>query len=152
MKYLFYGLTFSLFVLSANAQKPQDPGPRSNERVYHQRFRNGNDQPNRAGIEMFKIKFITEQLALTPQEAEAFWPIYNEHKNSMRAIYKDKKDNELEMQEATLAAGKKMAAALKPILKTDIRVNDAVKIDKEFMKKVRNEMTRRRGGPPPRRS
>ncbi|MGI9138994.1 MAG: hypothetical protein ACR2IM_08140, partial [Sediminibacterium sp.] len=100
----------------------------------------------------FKTKFITDQLALTPQEAEAFWPVYNEYKNNMRAIYKEKKDNEIEMQEGILAVRKKLAASLKPILKTDARINNALKVDKEFLKKARNEMMRRRGGPPPRRA
>jgi hypothetical protein len=51
-----------------------------------------------------------------------------------------------------LTVRKKLAYALKPILKSDIRINDALKVDKEFLKKARNEMTRRRGGPPPRRA
>jgi hypothetical protein len=152
MKYLLYTLALSMVIISTNAQRPQERRPRLNEQNNQQGFRERRDQPNKAGIEMFKIKFITEQLALTTQEAEGFWPIYNEYKNSMRAVLKDKKDNELEMQEAALAVRKKMANALKPILKTENRINDALKIDKEFMKKVRTEMMRRRGGPPPRRS
>lgn len=145
-----YTLALSMVIISAKAQNPQERRPYPNEQRNQLRFRKEGNRPNKAGIEMFKIKFITEQLALTPEEAEKFWPIYNEYKNSMRAILKDKKDNELEMQEAALAIRKKMAAALKPVLKLDNRINDALKIDKEFMNKVRNEMMRRRRVPPPR--
>ena len=70
-------------------------------------------------------------------------------KCSKRAIYKEKKENEIELQEAVLTVRKKLASALKPILKSDIRINDALKVEKEFLKKARNEMSRRRGGPPP---
>ena len=40
-----------------------------------------------------------------------------------------------------------MATALKPILKTDERVNEALKVDREFLRRVRFEMFRRKGMP-----
>jgi len=149
MKYLFYTLAFSLFMITANAQRPQDRRPRSNQQERQYDDHKGPGRPNRANIEMFKTKFITDQLALTPQEAEAFWPVYNEYKNSMRTVYNEKKENEIELQEAVLAVRKKLVSALKPILKSDTRINDALKVDKEFLKRARNEMSHRRGGPPP---
>jgi hypothetical protein len=149
MKYLFYSLALSMVMISANAQRPPERRQRPNEQTEHNDDKKGPGRPTRANIEMFKTKFITDQLALTQQEAEAFWPVYNEYKNGMRAIYKEKKENEIELQEAMLIVRKKLASALKPILKSDTRINDALKIDKEFLKKMKNEMTHRRGGPPP---
>ncbi|MDP4619010.1 MAG: hypothetical protein NWS87_00670 [Sediminibacterium sp.] len=149
MKYLFYTLALSMVMITTNAQRPQERRHHSNEQSKQADVKKGPGKPSRANIEMFKTKFITDQLALTQQEAEAFWPVYNEHKNSMRAIYKEKKDNEIELQEAMLTVRKKLATALKPILKSDTRINDALKVEKEFLKKAKNEMTRRRGGPPP---
>jgi hypothetical protein len=149
MKYILLSLTLGLFVFTSNAQRPQDRRSRHDEQSRQDDDRNNTGRPNRANIEMFKTKFITDQLALTPQEAEAFWPVYNEYKNSMRAVYKEKKGNEIEMEDAILSVRKKLASALKPILKSDTRINDALKVDKEFLKKARNEMMRRREGPPP---
>lgn len=149
MKYLFYSLALSMVMVTANAQRPQERRPRPNEQSEHNDEKKGPGRPNRANIEMFKTKFITDQLALTPQEAEAFWPVYNEYKNGMRAIYKEKKENEIELQEAVLTVRKKLASALKPILKSDTRINDALKVEKEFLKKTKNEMSHRREGPPP---
>jgi hypothetical protein len=149
MKYLFYTLALSMVMISTNAQRPPDRRHHSNGQSKQADDKKGPGRPSRANIEMFKTKFITDQLALTPQEAEAFWPVYNEYKNGMRAIYKEKKENEIELQEAVLTVRKKLASALKPILKSDIRINDALKVEKEFLKKARNEMSRRRGGPPP---
>lgn len=151
MKYILLTLTLGVFVITTNGQRPQDRRPRpidqtkqdGNRQVFERR-------PNRANIEIFKTKFITDQLALTPQEAEAFWPVYNEYKNSMRAFYKEKKDNEIVMQEGVLVIRKKLAAALKPILKSDARINEALKVDKTFLIKTRTEMMRRHGGHPPR--
>jgi hypothetical protein len=149
MKYLLYTLALSMVMVTTNAQRPQERRPRPNDQSEHNDDKKGPGRPNKVNIEMFKTKFITDQLALTSQEAEAFWPVYNEYKNGMRAIYKEKKENEIELQEAMLTVRKKLASALKPILKSDIRINDALKIDKEFLKKMKNEMTHRRGGPPP---
>ena len=149
MKYLLYTLALSMVMITTNAQRPPERRSRPNEQSEHNDDKRGPGRSSRANIEMFKTKFITDQLALTQQEAEAFWPVYNEYKNSMRAVYKEKKENEIELQEAVLTVRKKLAAALKPILKSDTRINDALKVDKEFLKKARNEMTRRRGGPPP---
>jgi hypothetical protein len=36
-------------------------------------------------IETQRIAFITDKLALTPEEAEKFWPVYNEHKKRVQA-------------------------------------------------------------------
>ena len=149
MKYLFYTLALSLVMVTTNAQRPPERRHHANEQSKQADYKKGPGRPSRANIEMFKTKFITDQLALTQQEAEAFWPVYNEYKNSMRAIYKEKKENEIELQEAVLTVRKKLASALKPILKSDTRINDALKVEKEFLKKAKNEMSRRRQGPPP---
>ena len=37
-------------------------------------------------IKALKTAFITEQLNLTPSEAQKFWPIYNEHEEKMGAL------------------------------------------------------------------
>ncbi len=37
-------------------------------------------------IEAQKVAFITQQLELTPGEAEKFWPIYNQYKNEMKEL------------------------------------------------------------------
>lgn len=149
MKYLLYTFALSLVMITTNAQRPPERRSRPNEHSEHNDDKKGPGRPSKANIEMFKTKFITDQLALTQQEAEAFWPVYNEYKNGMRAIYKEKKENEIELQEAILIVRKKLASELKPILKSDTRINDALKVEKEFLKKARNEMSRRREGPPP---
>ncbi|TWO31961.1 sensor of ECF-type sigma factor [Seonamhaeicola sediminis] len=58
-------------------------------------------QSDREKIEALKVSFITEQLDLTKEEAEKFWPVYNEFdkKNhairhqEMRSVRKEIKDN-----------------------------------------------------------
>jgi hypothetical protein len=37
-------------------------------------------------LEALRIAFITEKLSLTPQEAQVFWPVYNEYQTKLKEI------------------------------------------------------------------
>ena len=37
------------------------------------------DNPKMQNIEALKIAFISRQLELTPDEAQVFWPVYNQY-------------------------------------------------------------------------
>ena len=103
------------------------------------------DEARRAKIELFKVQFITEKLNLTKSEAEAFWPIYNEAKTKIDELVKTKPNDEIQFEENMLVIKKKLKNDLKPVLKTDDRVNQALKIEREFFKTLRGEMMKRRG-------
>lgn len=103
------------------------------------------DEARRAKIEMFKVQFITEKLNLTKDEAEKFWPVYNEAKNNIDELVNTKAADEIQFEENVLAIKKKLKIDLKPILKSDERVNQALRIDREFFRAIRSEMMRRKG-------
>ncbi len=46
----------------------------------------GQGGPGREKIKTLKVAFITERLSLTSDEAQAFWPIYNEHEKNIQRI------------------------------------------------------------------
>jgi hypothetical protein len=98
----------------------------------------------REKLELFKIQFITKKLDLTPAEAEKFWPLYNEQKDASQKLMQEKKEDEIEFQEAMLVIRKKFKKDLMPVLKTEERVNLALKVDRELLNKMRNEMMRRK--------
>ncbi len=98
----------------------------------------------RAKIELYKVQFITEKLALSPAEARDFWPVYNEHKLAVEEIIKSKITDEIQFQEAMLFAKKKFRSNLKPILKDEERINEALRVEREFLKTIRFEMMKRR--------
>ena len=50
---------------------------------------------NRDKIKALKIAYLTEQLNLTPSEAEKFWPIYNIHDKKKR-FFRNKIRSEIE--------------------------------------------------------
>jgi len=50
------------------------------------------DEPKRSEkVETLKRAFIISELALTPLEAEMFWPVYNAHEESQKTNRKDLK-------------------------------------------------------------
>ena len=50
--------------------KAQDPG----------------DETRAEKIQSLKIAFITQKLQLTTDEAEKFWPVYNQYDNEIRSL------------------------------------------------------------------
>jgi hypothetical protein len=98
----------------------------------------------RERLELFSIQFITKKLDLTPTEAEKFWPLYNEQKEASRNLMQTAKQDEIAFQEAMLVIRKKFKKDLMPILKTEERVNLALKVDRDLLNKMRNEMLRRK--------
>jgi hypothetical protein len=98
----------------------------------------------RERLESFRIQFITKKLNLASAEAEKFWPVYNEQKEASRNLMQTAKEDEIAFQEAMLVIRKKFKKDLMPILKTEERVNLALKVDRELLNKMRNEMVRRK--------
>jgi hypothetical protein len=146
-------LVFLALAITTNAQQPAPPRPPMGQGPRDGRGPRGGRGPmgkegrgeDKEKIEMFKIQFITKKLALTSSEAELFWPVYEAHKKAMKEIVESKTHDEIQLQEATLNARKKYKNDLKPVLKSDERVNEALKIEREFLQKIRHEMMRRKG-------
>jgi hypothetical protein len=109
------------------------------------RMMRGDRKQNMERIELLKVQFITEKLALTKAEAELFWPINETYKQAVQEIIKTKAEDEIVFQEAMLNARKKYKTDLKPVLKSEERVNNALRLEREFLRKIHFEMNRRRG-------
>lgn len=79
MRYIFIiGLTLMMF--SALAQEQDDDLPAAQ------------DPKVRSKIQAARIAYITDQLALTPAEAEKFWPIYREFSEKRKEIRQQLRD------------------------------------------------------------
>ena len=68
--------------------------------------KSNSQNPAREKLDAYRIAFFTKRLNLTPQEAEKFWPVYNELQNKKNAIQVEKaginrnfNQNELNMSE-----------------------------------------------------
>lgn len=52
-----------------------------------------NMEAKKEKVKAMKIEHITQKLALTTEEAEKFWPIYNKHESDKRALKKNIKED-----------------------------------------------------------
>lgn len=97
----------------------------------------------RQNVEVLKVAYFTKHLALTTEEAEKFWPLYNSYTNEVRKARQDNKEDILAFEETVLNIRKKYKTDLKKILVTDDRVNKALQAEREFMNVVRKELQQR---------
>lgn len=80
-KTMFFAAGMMLLMASAINSFGQDPEARPYP-----------PKESRDKIKAHKVAFITDQLNLTPEEAQKFWPIYNEYEAKMEELMKDLKD------------------------------------------------------------
>ena len=134
------------------------------------------DEPNKEKIKAMKVGYITEKLALTTEEAQKFWPIYNEFQDKIEDIHKqlrkmqnseesidDMSDAEVEkmvdmhteLRQKELDIQKEYHAKFKAVLPIK-KVAKLYKADQDFMrdllKKIKNHKGSGQGGhdgPPP---
>ena len=56
------------------------------------------DPSNETGkekIEAMKVSFITKRLSLSPEEAKAFWPLYNQYESELETLRKNHKKDRM---------------------------------------------------------
>jgi len=60
--------------------------------------------PNRERLEAYRIGFFTKKLNLTPDEAEKFWPAYNEYQKQRNNLQRERRDiiRDFNQNESTL--------------------------------------------------
>jgi hypothetical protein len=84
----------SLTVLFANSQD--------------QRLQRENRLAEIKKIQAMEMAFITKELNLSPNEAQKFWPVFNQYRNELKSVVTEKKmGDQLEKQQKTLDIRKK---------------------------------------------
>jgi Skp family chaperone for outer membrane proteins len=83
-------------------------------------------------IKALKIAFITQKLQLTSQEAQKFWPVYNQYENEIRQVRTDNKGGDvLENEQKLLDIRKKYKPDFEQILGPQ-RLNDLYNAERDF--------------------
>jgi ssDNA-binding replication factor A large subunit len=96
-------------------------------------------------IEPLKIAYITKRLDLSPEEAQKFWPIYNQYSDELKFTRKDAMRNnktEIELDESLLNVRKKYSVLFGQALSPQ-KIDIFFKSEKEFGNFVQKEMERR---------
>ncbi|NJB72065.1 hypothetical protein GGR42_002556 [Saonia flava] len=126
----------------------------------------GQDKPDFEKIKALKVAFFTERLSLSSNEAESFWPIYNEYEEKRHRLGKEQyhgfysklgdenisekeadallnkylsiEEEEEELDKAFMLKVKKMLSAKKTLL--------LVKAEKDFQKELIRGYRKKHGG------
>jgi len=103
-----------------------------------------NTEQNPAGkIEPLKIAYITRKLNLSPEEAQRFWPIYNQYARELREARMANKDKpDIELDEILLNIRKKYNGQFASALPSE-KVNQFFRSEREFNNFVRREWMER---------
>ena len=97
-------------------------------------------------LEALKIAYITKRLDLSPEEAQKFWPIYNQYAEELKIARQDAIRNnksEIELDEELLNVRKKYNAQFTQAISPQ-KIDIFFKSEKEFGHFVQEEIKRRR--------
>jgi len=88
--------------------------------------------PRAEKIQALKIAFITQKLQLTSDEAEKFWPVYNQYENEIRNLRANNKNGDvLDNEEKLLNIRKKYKPSFEKILGPD-KLNQLFNAERDF--------------------
>ena len=94
-------------------------------------------------IEAVRTAYITNQLNLTPEEAQKFWPIYNRYFSEVKKAKQESPDDIVTFGEKLVNIRKKYKADFKSVLGTDERVNKVYTAEAKFNSMLQNELKSR---------
>jgi len=96
-------------------------------------------------LEALKIAYVTKRLDLSPEEAQKFWPIYNQYAEELKRARQDAirgNKSEIELDESLLNIRKKYSVSFGQAISPQ-KIDTFFKSEKEFGAYVQKEMERR---------
>jgi len=97
-------------------------------------------------IQAIEIAYLTKQMNLTPEEAEKFWPYYNQYREEIRKIRLDavgNQENVIVTEEKIVNVRKKYNVEFGRVLPPD-KVNLFFRSEKQFGAFLQRELMERR--------
>jgi len=113
---------------------------------------NGSNQSAKDRIEALRIAFISQQLNLSPAEAEKFWPVYNNYRAEIEALQKGyagqtTADQQLELEQKKLDLKRRYKPQFEAALGTE-KLNQLFNLEHKFqekLKEIREQRMQQRG-------
>lgn len=91
-------------------------------------------------IRSLYVAYVTQQLQLTPDEAQKFWPVHTQFENDMKSVNRDLP--ELQKQQAFLDVKKRYQENFNRIIGTN-RCERFFRMDGEFKRKLLDQYRQR---------
>ena len=100
-----------------------------------------NKQSAHDQIEALRIAFISQQLNLSPEEAQRFWPVYNAYRSESEALQRSypgqlTADQQLELEQKKLDLKRKFKSQFEAALGKD-KLNELYNLERKFQEKLR---------------
>jgi Spy/CpxP family protein refolding chaperone len=94
-------------------------------------------------IQAMEMAFITKELNLSPDEAQKFWPVFNQYRNELKGMAGERKvGDQLERQQKMLDIRKKYREDFTKVMSHE-RANKVFGAEEEFKSLVRREFQKR---------
>jgi len=94
-------------------------------------------------IQAMEMAFITKELNLSPDEAQKFWPVFNQYRNELRSVATENKQKDhLEKQQKMLDLRKRYREDFSKVMNQE-RANKVFGAEDEFKSLVRREFQKR---------
>ena len=94
-------------------------------------------------IEALKIAFITKELNLSPEEAQRFWPLYNNYTQELKKVRQENQQDVVTFEENVVNIRKKYKPEFRRVLNADERVNRIFVAENSFIERLKAERQRR---------
>jgi hypothetical protein len=95
-------------------------------------------------VEVIKMAYITRDLNLTPQEAQNFWPVYNNYQNEIRQARNQYPNDEVKFEKKVVEIKERYQGNFKKVLGNNSqRVNKVYTTERQFNNTLRNELNNR---------
>jgi len=106
-----------------------------------QESQRGDENRQQEKIKALYVAYITEQLALTPDEAQKFWPVHTQFSNELKTVKTDMP--ELDKQQTFLNIKKKYQENFNRILGVN-RCERFFRMDGEFKRRLLDRINKQR--------
>jgi hypothetical protein len=95
-------------------------------------------------VEVVKMAYITRELNLTPEEAQNFWPVYNNYENEIKQARNQYPSDEVAFEKKVVEIKERYQKNFKKVLgSNNQRLNKVYTTDKQFNNMLRNEQKNR---------
>ena len=110
--------------------------------VFAQDNPTGDDITRQERVKALYVAYVTQQLALTPEEAQKFWPVHTQFETELKGVKKDL--SELDRQQARLDIKKRYQGNFNKIIGTN-RCERFFRMDGEFKRKLVERVQKQQG-------
>jgi len=128
---MMFGVTTSGFAQDDKSQQPQQQ-PQQQQ------------QPDGGKLKALQIAYLTNKLNLKPDEAQRFWPVFNQYQEEIRKVRMEGKNlTEVDKEQKIVDIRKKYFEEFSKVLNKE-RADRVFKADNEFRDVIRREIQERR--------